>query len=122
MQIGRLKTTEGENCYQSTKDRDKFRKPVPLSQKREESSELDTASRYVQFTRPSLFAKVGLICETIDRDEERDGKQREIVKKTNIRRLRVYYLYTMPHICFCIESIVTVVYTLFKFIFQRACG
>ena len=32
----------------------------------------------MQFTRPSLFAKVGLICETIDRDKERDGKQREI--------------------------------------------
>ena len=44
------------------------------------------------------FAKVGLICETIDRDEERGGKQQEIVKKTNTRRLRVYYLYTMPHI------------------------
>ena len=40
--------------YQSTKDRDKSRKPAPLSQKREESGELDTASRYVQFTRPSL--------------------------------------------------------------------
>ena len=101
MQIGRLKTTEGERSLP-----DKSRKPAPLSQKREESGELDTASRYVQFTRPSLFAKVGLICETIDRDEERDGKQREIVKKTNTRRLRVYYLYTMPHIsyecmCFC---------------------
>ena len=23
---------------------------------------------------PSLFAKVGLACETVDRDEERDGK------------------------------------------------
>ena len=45
------------------------------------------------------FAKVDLICETIDRDEERGGKQQEIVKKkTNTRRLRVYYLYTMPHI------------------------
>ena len=43
------------------------------------------------------IAKVGLVCETIDRDEERDGKQREIVKKTNTRRLRVYYLYTMPN-------------------------
>ena len=41
----------------------------------------------MQLTRPSLFAKVGLICDTIDWDEERDGKQREIVK-TNTRRLR----------------------------------
>ena len=98
MQIGRLKTTEERDRYQSTEDRDKSRKPAPLSQKREESGELDMASLYVQFTRPSLFAKVGLICETIDQDEERDGKQREIVRKTNTRRLRVYCLYTMLHI------------------------
>ena len=98
MQIGRRQQRKERDRYQSTKDRDKSRKPAPLSQKREESGELDTASRYVQFTRPSLFAKVGLICETIDRDEERGGKQQEIVKKTNTRRLRVYYLYIMPHI------------------------
>ena len=65
---------ERDRYQKSTKDRDKSRKPAPLSQKkREESGELDTASRYVQFTRPSLFAKVGLICETIDRGEERDS-------------------------------------------------
>ena len=98
MQIGRRQQRKERDRYQSTKDRDKSRKPAQLSQKREESGEIDTASWYVQFTRPSLFAKVGLICETIDRDEERDGRQREIVRKTYTSRLRVYYLYTMPHI------------------------
>ena len=38
-----------------------------------------------------------LLCESGSslRDEERGGKQREIVEKTNTRRLRVYYLYNM---------------------------
>ena len=69
MQIGRLKTPNGDRSlpeYQGQRSRDKSCKIAPLSQKREEPGELDTASRYVQFTRPSLFAKVGLICETID--------------------------------------------------------
>ena len=47
---------------------------------------------------PSLVHQSGSgLQDYIDQDEERDGKQQEIVEKTNTRRLRVYYLYTMPH-------------------------
>ena len=66
-------------------------------------------SRYVQFTRPSLFAKLGLICETIDRDE-RDRKQREIVKAESV--LPVYHASYMNACVSVLESIVRVVYTL----------
>ena len=81
----------------------------------------------MQFTRPSLLAKVGLICETIDRDEERDGKQREIACEEDEHQeaesvLPVYHASFMNACVSVLESIVTVVYTLLKFIFQHACG
>ena len=98
----------------------------PTSAKKKEKS-LDTASRYAQFF--PVF-KVGLACETIDRDEERDGKQQEIVEKMNTKRLRVYYLYTMSRVNACVQlyltlmllGFVTVVYRLLDFfIFFLAC-
>ena len=92
MQNGRLKTTEGGRSL-----------PDYQGSSLTKSKEPDTAARYAQFTRPfpSSFEKIGgLACQTIDRDEERDGKQREVVEgeKTNTRRLRVYYLYTMSRV------------------------
>ena len=67
----------------------------PTSAKREESGELDKASRYAQFTKPFPFLRK---CMGLETRKEPDGNQREIVEKANTRSLRVYYLYTMPHV------------------------
>ena len=66
---------------------------------------------------------MGLACETIDRDEERDGKQREIVEKTNTRRLSVLPVYHVLCMNACVQlyltlmllGFVTVVYRLLDF-------
>ena len=83
MQNGRPKTTEGER---SPPDHQGLR----LLQKRERSGELDTTCN-TEFTRPILQRKWVWLAE-LDGDKERDGEQWEIVKKTNMRRLRVQLL------------------------------
>ena len=59
----------------------KARKARPTSAKKEKTGHGFTVCAVHQ-TLP-FFEKVGLACETADQGEERDGKQREIVEKTN---------------------------------------
>ena len=61
MQNGRLKTMEGERLldYRGLRQVSQAR---PISVKKEEPGELDTASRYAQSF--PFFAKVGLACKT----------------------------------------------------------
>ena len=55
-----------------------------------------------------FFAKVGLACETIDRDEERDGKQQEIVEKTNTKEAEsVLVVYHVSCVNACVQLYVT---------------
>ena len=87
MRNERLKTTEGERWlpgYQGSRlSLTKARPTSARKRKKEKTGHCFTACAVHQ-TLP-FFEKVGLACETADRGEERDGKQREIVEKTNTR-------------------------------------
>ena len=58
---------------------------------------------------PSLLCESGYGL----RDQERGSKQREIVEKTNTRRLRAYYLHTMSRVKACVKLYLTLMLLVF---------
>ena len=93
---------------------------------RKKGKSLVNASRYAQFTRPLPFLRKWIWLARLDRDEERDGKQREIVEKTNTRRLRVSLpVYYASCENACVQLYLTLILLGFVFIdcnFMRVCG
>ena len=75
MRNGRLKTTEGERWLPRIETKSRKARPTSARKKKEGENWHGWLHGMRSSPDPSLFEKVGLACETADRDEERNGKQ-----------------------------------------------